>query len=136
MDLLEREFGLTEDEFDRFSFLADHISEQYAHLLIQDPNSIVIGDWLGAFCNETPRPTFLFQTSQSFCPDSVLDSQELSNPSPATSVYTIGDSAPSLIRLHSHPPGLRSWNGRFKKVSVYSLQKRQGPKEIMTFRLG
>ena len=74
LDLLEREFGLKEDEFDRFSFLADHISEQYAHLLLQDPDSIVIGDWIGAFCNdETPRPTFLFQTSQSFCPDSILD---------------------------------------------------------------
>ena len=63
LNMLAREFGLNQDKFKRFSLMADHISEQYAHLLIQELEMIVAGDWIGAFNNaKTPRPTFLFQT--------------------------------------------------------------------------
>ena len=134
LDALEAEFGLKENEFDVFSSLADYFSDACAHLLTQQPDSIVVGDWIGAFSPGNTRPSFLYQTSPSFYPDSLRSTQELCYPPPATRlVYTIGNSAPSLIRLHSQPPSLTSWNGTFKKVSVSSLQKRQGSKEVLLF---
>ena len=81
LDVISREFGLKEDKYDNFSLMADQFGEQYAHLLIQHPNDSLADDWIGAFEDfDSLRPTFLFQTSQNYCLESLLHTQELCNP--------------------------------------------------------